>query len=111
MKLTNKIKAVYLPSGDRVLAAVAQRRAPNRRRKRTAHAVQQNSDRDEHLLCAEERAWSRGGKGRPEASGTSKAGVGHGEKGVFAANAALEEMNLRESDISLDTSQYDGYAN
>jgi dTDP-4-dehydrorhamnose reductase len=32
--------------------------APVRRRKRTADAVRQNSDRDEHAVCAEERAWS-----------------------------------------------------
>jgi hypothetical protein len=29
-----------------------------RRRKHAAHAVQQNSDRDEHAVCGEERAWS-----------------------------------------------------
>lgn len=57
--------------GEQGLGAVTERRPPNQRRKRAAYAAVLNVVRDERVVCAVERASSRG-TGRREARGAEQ---------------------------------------
>ena len=46
-------------------------------------------NRDEHAVCAEERAWSSGREGRPEARETSKPRVGYDGQSLFHASKSI----------------------
>jgi len=82
--------------GEKRLAKRSRSETPPlvRRRKRAAAAVQRNSDRDEHAVCVEERAWSSGREGRPKARGTSKPRVGHDGQPSFHPSKSIFSSGL-----------------